>query len=393
MTTSESFVKPMPGWLVLLFAATCGFAAANLYYAQPIISIISNSLGQDASTASFIVTLGQLGYCAGLFFLVPLGDLLDNRRLILCTMGVLIVALAASALAPTSELFLLAMFILGGSSVVAQMIVPVAAHLSSDANRGQVVGTVMSGLLTGILLSRPVSILITDSIGWRSVFGISAVLIAVIMIMLARLLPARRPTAGHSYAELIGSLLILWRTTPLVRLRAFYQASLFASFILFWTIVPLHLAGPSINLQQSSIALFALVGALGVLAAPVAGRFADRGKSHIATGFSISMVAFAFLLAIVWPDSLFALVCASVLLDIGVQANLVIGQRAIYSLGADKRSRLNALYVAFFFVGGALGSALASPLFEYGQWKLVCGVGLAFPVTALFLYARNNSKY
>jgi predicted MFS family arabinose efflux permease len=391
VTSVVSGRESIPKWLVFLFATTCGLSAANIYYAQPIINVIATSLIEDVTTASFVITLAQLGYCAGLIFLVPLGDLFENRRLIVTTLAVLTLALVAAAIAPTSELFYVSMLVLGTTSVTAQMIVPVAARMASEQARGQVVGMVMSGLFLGVLLSRPVSILITDAFGWRAVFAISAALMTVLAVLLRKFLPVRKPVADHSYVELIASLWGLWRDTPALRTRAWYQASLFASFTLFWTVVPLHLAGDDIGLKQSGIALFSLVGTFGVLVSPVAGRLADRGKSHAATGLSLFMVIISFVMAFVWTDSLLILVVASILLDVGVQANLVVGQRTIYSLNAEQHSRLNGLYIALFFVGGAAGSALSSPLYEYAGWALICFTGSIFPVLGLVLYV-NESK-
>lgn len=386
---SGQTLKPISGWMVALLATACGLTVANLYYAQPLINIIALSLDLTTSAASLIVTLTQLGYCAGLIFLVPLGDLLENRRLVVCTLVAIVVASTAAAIAPSSMLFLTAMVVLGVSAVAAQMLVPIAAHMAPESSRGQVVGSVMSGLLLGVLLSRPVSILIADHFGWRCVFAVSAALMATLALMMWKLLPSRHPSAQQKYTKLIGSLWMLWHTNPVLRRRAIYQAGLFASFTLFWTTVPLQLAGPTINLSQSGIALFALAGALGVIAAPIAGRIADRGWGRAGTGISLAMVASGFLVAMWGTESVIALVIASVLLDIGVQVNLVIGQREIYALNADQRSRLNGLYVAFFFVGGSIGSAMASPLFTHGGWTWVTWVGLAIPVLTLALYVSE----
>lgn len=380
----------MRSWMTALFAAACGFTVANLYYAQPLIGLIAGSLGMQESAASFIVTLAQLGYCVGLIFLVPLGDLVENRRLVVCAQGALVLALVTAALSPTSGLFLMAMTVVGVSAVAAQMLLPIAAHMTQESNRGHVIGTVMSGLLMGVLLARPVSILIADAFGWRVVFAGSAALMMALSVLLWRCLPVRYPSASHGYARLIRSLWSLWRTTPVLRQRAIYQACLFAAFTLFWTTIPLQLASQPFHLSQASIALFSLAGALGAVAAPIAGRLADRGWGRAATGASLVMVALALLLA-AWGarGELVALVAASVLLDVGVQVNLVIGQRTIYSLSPDQRSRLNGIYIAVFFAGGAVGSALASLLFSRGGGELVSGVALIFPLMALVIYATN----
>ena len=377
----------MPRWMVFVFACACGIVVANLYYAQPLIGIIAPDIGLSESVASLIVTLTQIGYCVGLILLVPLGDLVENRKLVLFTICGAILALCIAMLAPTASWFLLASLLIGIGSVAVQMLIPIAAHISPEERRGRTVGNIMSGLLLGIMLSRPLSSLIANSFGWRSVFGMSAVLLIILTIILWALLPVRKPASHHHYFSLIQSLWSLLRDTPILRRRALYQAALFASFTLFWTIIPILLASPLYNLSQQGIALFALAGALGVIAAPIAGRIADRGHTKPATALSLIAVALAFLLSQLGSSgSLMALVFAGILLDLGVQCNVVLGQRTIYLLGADIRSRLNALYMAIFFAGGAIGSGIASIAYVYGGWSLVAWIGFSFPVIALIFF-------
>lgn len=373
--------------MIFLFACACGLVVANLYYAQPLISLIAPEIGLQESAASLIVTLTQLGYCIGLILLVPLGDLLENRKLVIFTICGAILALFIAMLAPTAGWFLFSSLIIGIGSVGVQMLIPIAAHITPEDRRGRTIGNIMSGLLLGIMLARPISSLIAHSFGWRAVFGASALLLILLAIILWFLLPIRKPKSNHHYFSLIGSLWTLLVHTPTLRRRALYQAALFASFTLFWTITPILLAGPLFNLSQQGIALFALAGALGVIAAPIAGRIADHGHTKIATGFSLATVAIAFLLAQMGGyGSLAALVIAGILLDLGVQSNVVLGQRTIYLLGADIRSRLNALYMAIFFAGGAIGSGIASLAYVYGGWSLVAWIGFAFPAVALLFF-------
>jgi len=305
-------------------------------------------------------------------------------------MSGVILALLVATIAPSAPLFLAASLLIGLGAVAVQMLVPIAAHMAPDASRGRVVGNVMSGLLLGIMLARPVSSLIASAFGWRTVFGTSAVLMVALLFILRRFLPERRPVADHSYRSLIFSLWELLRDTPVLRRRAAYQAASFAAFSLYWTAVPLVLSGPTFGMTQRGIALFALAGAAGALAAPIAGRMADRGWSRIATGVSLVIVAIAFLLSGQGSSgSLAALLVAGILIDLGVQSNLVLGQRAIYALGASTRSRLNGLYMAIFFAGGALGSGIASVTYTYGGWELVSWVGFALPCIALILYVTE----
>ncbi|QCG92427.1 MFS transporter [Azospirillum sp. TSA2s] len=372
--------------LVLLMALACGVVVANIYYAQPLVGLIGPAVGLSPETASLVVTLTQVGYGAGLVLLVPLGDLLENRRLVVVTLCSTVLALLVAAVAPTASLFLTAAFLIGVTSVAVQMLVPLAAHMAPEASRGQVVGNVMSGLLLGILLARPVSSLIADSLGWRAVFGLSAVVMVGFALLLWRVLPQRRPKGQSSYGALLGSLGRLLVRTPVLQRRTVYQTMMFAAFSLYWTSVPLLLMGAPFHLSQRGIALFALSGAAGALVAPIAGRIADRGWTRPATGFALAIAALSFFVARAGEGSIALLVLAGLLLDMGVQMNMVLGQRAIYSLGAETRSRMNAIYMAIFFLGGAAGSALAGYAFAVGGWAPVTWIGFAFPAVGLLFY-------
>ena len=377
----------------MLLAAACGLTAANIYYAQPLIGLIAPAVGLGDRAASLIVTVTQIGYCIGLMLLVPLGDLVENRALTFWTLLADVAALLAAALAPSAMAFLSAALFIGVASAATQMLVPIAAHLAPDATRGRTIGNVMSGLLLGIMLARPVSSLIADVFGWRAVFGVSALAITALAFALRARLPQRAPKVDHGYVALIASLWTLLRDTPVLRRRAAYQAALFAAFSLFWTAVPLELAGPAFGLSQRGIALFAFAGAAGALAAPIVGRIADRGWGRGATAVSMAMVAAAFPAARIGANgSLLALLAGAVLLDAGVQGNQVVSQRVIYALGDEARSRLNGLYIAIFFVGGAVGSSIASLAFASGGWERVSWIGMIFPLIALALFAGESRR-
>lgn len=390
---AEAAQQAVSAGMTTLLAVACGLSAANIYYAQPLIGLIAPAVGLGDKAASLIVTVTQVGYCLGLVLLVPLGDLVENRSLTFWTLSGAAAALAAAALAPSATAFLGAALLIGVASTAAQMLVPIAAHLAPDASRGRTIGNVMSGLLLGIMLARPFSSLIADALGWRAVFGVSALAIAVLAFALRALLPERRPTVDHGYVALIASLWTLLRDTPVLRRRAAYQAALFAAFSLFWTAVPLELAGPTFGLSQRGIALFAFAGAAGALSAPIVGRLADRGWGRASSVVSMAAVAAAFLVAELGASgSMMALLAGAVLLDAGVQGNQVASQRVIYALGDKARSRLNGLYIATFFVGGAVGSSIASLAFALGGWERVSWIGLVFPVIALTLFAREYSR-
>jgi predicted MFS family arabinose efflux permease len=325
-----------------------------------------------------------------LLFIVPLGDLLENRRLIFGALLLTAVALAAAAISTSAWLFLLAALAIGIGSVAAQILVPFAAHLSKESTRGQTVGKVVSGLLLGIMLARPAASLVADHGSWRSVFGGASALIVALSLVLRSKLPVRVPVSRFSYRKLIGSLWGLFLATPVLRRRAAYHAGLFGSFSLFWTVTPMMLAGSQFHLSQTGIAIFALVGMAGAVASPIAGRLADAGYTLPATAAALALGVISFALPMVVPESrniaLALLVIASIVLDMGVAANLVLGQRAIFSLGADVRSRLNGIYFALFFAGGALGSALGAWVFASYGWHAALLTGMAFPGMALLYW-------
>ncbi len=377
---------------ILLIAVACGALAANLYYAQPLVDMIGPSVGLGKAAEGLVVTATQLGYAAGLVFLVPLGDFFESRRLILIAMLTNVVAILGMVLTQGATSFFVAMFLIGATSTAAQMLVPLAATLTPPERRGRVVGRVMSGLLTGILLARPAASFLADLIDWRGLFVLSAGLIVVIGLTLMRVLPEKRPEARSTYFRLIGSLGRLVRDEPVLRRRAFYHAMLFAAFSMFWTGAPLLLLSPAYGFTPSGVALFALAGVLGVFAAPVAGWLADHRYGYATAMGAQATVLIAFGLAWFGQVSLVVLVLAAVLLDLGVQANMVISQREIFALHPAIRNRLNAVYMATFFMGGAIGSALVSPTLHFFGWHAYSALGMAFPAVALASYLLLERK-
>jgi predicted MFS family arabinose efflux permease len=385
-----------PG-MVLLLAIAAGAIVANLYYAQTLVGPIAQATGLSTESAGLIVTLTQIGYTLGLLFIVPLGDLLENRRLIVGGLLVTAVALLVAAFSTSAWAFLAAALAIGLGSVAAQILVPFAAHLSKEATRGQTVGKVVSGLLLGIMLARPAASLIADHTSWHVVFGGAAVLMVVLATVLRLMLPERVPTSPLPYAKLIGSLWHLFAETPVLRRRAAYHAGLFGSFSLFWTVTPIVLAGAQFHLSQTGIAIFALVGMAGAVASPIAGKLADGGHTLIATAAALLLGIFSFALPMFAPHSttlaLGLLVVASIVLDMAVAANLVLGQRAIFSLAAEVRSRLNGLYFATFFAGGAAGSALGAWVYALYGWQAALLTGMAFPGLALLYWVTEYIQH
>ncbi|MBP2661255.1 MAG: major facilitator superfamily 1 [Firmicutes bacterium] len=395
MNNVRTETKKVPNWITFLLAIACGVIVANLYYAQPLVGPISADTHLPLASAGLIVTLTQIGYVFGLLFIVPLSDLIENRRLVVSALAVVICALVAAPLTNNALFFLAAAMFIGLGSVAAQILVPYAAHLATEERRGQVVGNVMSGLLLGIMLARPIASFITDLWGWRAVFTLSAAITAILAVLLALVLPERKPSPTMNYGELLSSLWSLFKTKAVLRRRSLYQACLFGAFSLFWTVIPLWLAS-HFHLSQQGIALFALAGVAGAIAAPIAGRLADKGWTKILTGVAIVIAALSFLLTHIFEDhstiSLAMLVVAAITLDMAVSGNLVLSQRAIYSLGSEIRGRVNGIFMAVFFIGGAIGSALGGWAYAYGGWMFASILGLSMPVAALLYYftEKNN---
>lgn len=382
--------------IILILAAACGLIVANLYYAQPLIGPISEDLGLSSGAAGLIVTLAQIGYGLGLLFLVPLGDIVENRKLVAILLVLAAIVLALGGGIHNVTLFLLTSMLIGMSSVAAQVLVPYAAHLSPEATRGRNVGNVMSGLLLGIMLARPVSSLVAEYMGWRAVYYLSAGAMLALALVLLRALPVRKPSTSTRYSALMISMLQLLKSTPILRRRALYHACVFGTFSLFWTTVPLYLTGPAFGFSQQEVALFALVGVSGALAAPVAGRLADRGWIRPGTAIALALVLVSMALPLAdQSGSTFALILlliAAVVLDMGVSANLVLSQRTIFSLGAEIRSRLNGLFMAIFFAGGAIGSALGGWSYSEGGWNAALWIGITLPALALIYYLTEKKR-
>jgi len=367
---------------ILAMATACGVAVANIYYNQPMLGVIeADFAGQGAAAA--IPTLTQVGYAAGLLLLVPLGDLTDRRRLIVGQFGLLAVALALAALAPGALALALASLLVGACAAVAQQIVPFAATLAAPDQRGRVIGLVMGGLLAGILLSRVLSGQVAALWGWRAMFWLGAPLALAAGLLMARTLP-RTPVAqpGLGYGVALVSLARLWREEAELRRATQVQAALFASFSAFWTVLALHLAEPGLNLGADAAGLFGVVGLVGVLAAPAAGRLADRHGPGPGIVIGAALAALSWLGSGLW-DGVAGLLVGVVVLDLGIQLAMISHQHTIYARRPEARARINTLYMTGMFLGGAAGSAGATLAWDAGGWAWVAGFGAALAVAAL----------
>lgn len=374
--------------LITLVAISTGALVANLYYAQPLIASIAPEIGITPDLAGSVVSITQIGYGAGLFLLVSLADLVENRRLVLVLLSLATLGLVGAAVSTSATVFFLSAFVIGLCSTAAQVLIPLVAHLVPAKRRGRVVGNVMAGVLTGIMLARPVALFVAASFGWRAVFWGSAALMLGIGAALVRVMPHHKPRGGMHYGQVIASMAGLLRDLPILRWRAIYQALMFAAFNLFWTAAPLMLA-EHFGLTEHGIGLFALAGAGGALAAPIAGRLADRGLTSALTAGAMAALALCFY-ATGWAAAalaLAALLLLTIVIDAAVQVNQVVSQRLIFSGAPETRGRVNALYMTITFIGGALGSVLGTLTYHWGGWTATATLGGLIGLLALALFA------
>ena len=384
--------RGMSRGLILLFAVATGQAVACNYLAQPLLETIRDLFGVSAAVAGLIVTAAQIGYAAGLILLLPLGDLFERRRLITTLAAITVVGLVAAAVAPSIGFLIAAAGVIGTTSVMAQLLVPFAATLSPEAERGRVVGTVMSGLLLGILLARTFSGLVADVAGWRAVYIIAAVLMTAQAVLLYVKLPRYHQSAGLSYPKLLASVLDIARREPVLRRRALYGALSFASFSILWTTLAFLLAGPAYGFSDGVIGLFGLVGAAGALTASVVGRFTDRGWGYGLTGLSCASLLAGFGLLWLGGHHLSALLAGILVLDVGSTGVHISNQSEIYRLQPAARNRINAFYMTTCFVGAAAGSAMAALVFDRWAWTGSCALGLLVAMAATARWATDRQR-
>jgi predicted MFS family arabinose efflux permease len=383
---SEAAPKPVPRKLVALLAIGCGVTVANLYYAQPLLDAIASHFGVSDGTAGLLVTVSQVCYGLGLVFLAPLSDLVDRRKLVAALLAISCVASAGAAAAPQFAVLALAIGVASATSVVAQVLVPFASTLAPEGERGHVVGMVMSGLLSGVLLARTLSGLIAGATGWRTVFALAAVAMALLAVALWRAMPERRPSTSLGYGALLGSVGALIRREPILRRRMVFGACGYAGFSLVWTTLTFLLSDAPFNYGETQIGLFGLAGLAGAIAAVRFGRLHDRGHGRIATGGVLAAVLLAWPVFYLGRHSVPAIIVGLVMLDFGVQGQNVLSQGAIYALGRETTGRVTTAYITSNFTGGAIGSAAGSIAWTAGGWLPVCAVGFAFAATAMLAW-------
>lgn len=389
MTKTTQGLSPA---LILLMSVATGLAVASNYYAQPLLDTIARAFDLSASSAGFIVTAAQLGYAAGLLFLVPLGDMFERRMLI-----VSMTLLAAGGMLITASSQSLTMMIIGTAltglfSVVAQILVPLAATLASPEKRGKVVGTIMSGLLLGILLARTVAGLLASIGGWRTVYWVASVLMVIMALALWRGLPKVKQENHLNYPQLLASVFSLFTRDKLLRTRAILGCLTFANFSILWTSMAFLLAAPPFNYSEGVIGLFGLAGAAGALGARPAGGLADKGKSHMTTSAGLVLLLLSW--AAIWYGhvSVLALIVGILVLDLTVQGVHITNQTVIYRVKPDARNRLTAGYMTSYFIGGAAGSLISASAWQHAGWTGVCTIGAIVAAINLLVWWRGYHR-
>lgn len=379
----EHPTPPLSRWLVLLMAFATGVAVASNYYNQPLLQTLADEFGLSYARAGTLVTTAQVSYALGLILLVPLGDLLERRGLIVGMTLLVAAGLLLSACAPSFTMLLLGTALAGAFSSVAQVLVPFAATLAAPAERGRVVGTLMSGLLLGILLARTVAGSLSELGSWRAVYFLAAAAMTATALALWCALPRYRHPERLGYPRLLASVFALFREEPELRLYTLLGGLTFALFAMLWTPLAFLLSAEPYGYSDGVIGLFGIVGAVGALAASLAGRLADRGRAAQAITLGLALLALSWLPLGFAGGSLAALLVGVVLLDLAVQLTHVSNMNQVYRLRPEARSRINAGYMTGYFVGGALGSLSSAALYEAFGWRGVCAAGAALGVVVL----------
>lgn len=380
---------PLSPALIALMSVATGLAVASNYYAQPLLDTIANAFSLSPNQAGFIVTAAQLGYAAGLLFLVPLGDMFERRALIVSMTLLAAGGMLITASSQSLGLMLLGTALTGLFSVVAQILVPLAATLATPDKRGKVVGTIMSGLLLGILLARTVAGLLAGLGGWRTVYWVASVLMMLMALALWRGLPKVKAENHLNYPQLLASVFSLFAGNKLLRTRALLGCLSFANFSILWTSMAFLLAAPPFNFSDAVIGLFGLVGAAGALGARQAGGLADKGKSHLTTTGGLLLLLLSWLAIWLGHSSVLALIIGILVLDLTVQAVHITNQTVIYHQKPDARNRLTAGYMTSYFIGGAAGSLISASAWQHAGWAGVCVAGSVLALLNLLVWWRG----
>lgn len=377
---------------VSFMAIATGLIVANLYYCQPLVILIAKEFLIAEEKAATITYLTQAGYAIGMFVMVPLGDKLERKKQIQFTTFSAIIALILAATSKSFLMLQIASFLIGAFSIVPQLILPLAASLASPEQRGKVIGTIMSGLLVGILISRTVSGFVGLWIGWRGMFWIAALLCLLIMLVIQKKFPVNRPNFKGTYGQLYNSMFTLIKEQKMLREATLINAVSFAQFGAFWTTMVLLPSEAPFNYNSATIGLFGIVGASGALAAPLVGKLGDKGKPRIIIGYGCVLLLLSFIVFYFSAESLIGLLIGIVFIDVGLQAIHISNQTRIYAFLPEARNRMNTIFMSFSFLGTALGSAFGIWLWNYGKWHAFSVGGIALALLSILIYILTYKR-
>ncbi|WP_325638202.1 MFS transporter [Chitinophaga sp.] len=373
-------------------ALCTGLIVANIYYSQPLLVLMSEEFKVSESNAGQVTFFTQVGYALGLLFCVPLGDKLERKRQIVIMTLAAVVALVAAAKSVNITMLKVTGLMIGFTSVVPQLILPLAANLSDPASRGKVIGTIMSGLLVGILLSRTLSGVVGHHFGWRAMFWIAAAISALLAVIMITSFPSSKPNFQGSYGHLMKSLLTLVKEQPVLREASAINACCFAMFGMFWTTVVFLLSDAPFKYTSEQIGLMGLAAAAGALGAPLVGRIADKKNPRIAIGYGIIFLLFGYFLFYIFKTNIIGIIIGIIAIDLGLQGIHVSNQTRIYTLLPEARNRLNTVFMTTSFIGTSLGSGIGLWVWSFAQWNGVCVAGIALILIALIIYLSTYKK-
>lgn len=382
-------------FLIIIMAVASGITVANLYYIQPLLAVIAKNFNTAQVNVSFAATATQIGYAVGMLLILPLADIREKKSLILIMLGCSTVSLLVLAFSLNSTQLIIASFAVGFTSVVPQLIVPIAAQFADPKERGKVIGTVMGGLLFGILVSRTFSGIVGRFFGWRIVFFIAALFMILLAVFLNFKLPRCPSLSKMRYGQLFTSMAKLTHELPVLRESAINGGMMFAAFSVFWTTLSFLLAGPHYHLGADTAGLFGLAGVVGASVAPIAGRLADKRSPRFTISIGMGAITFSYICFILFGFKLAGLVAGVILLDLGVQSGQISNQARVHAISDEARNRINTVYMVSYFVGGSLGSFLGSVSYAWAGWSGVCIVGFATQAVAVAVHiiGWKNDKW
>jgi predicted MFS family arabinose efflux permease len=380
MTEQEQHINST---LVVLMAVAIGVIVANLYYLQPLLQQVRAGFHVSTASTSLLITLIQVGYVIGLFFILPLGDLFVRRTLIVTIFLVAALAMAGASFIHSFAIFALLTVVIGLSSVAGQVIIPLGADLAPDAQRGRVLGRLMTGLLGGILLSRTLSGAVSEAIGWRGVYQVSAGLLVVMAVVMYFALPQERSRDRFEYRHLATGGVTMMRNSVSLRRRGWLGGTAFGAFSVLWSTLAFQLSAAPFHYSSGVIGLFGLFGLAGIVAANVAGRLADQGRTQLGTVSSAFLIIIAFAVLSVGRRNVWLIAVGIILLDAGAQGTHVSNQSIIYAIAPSQRSTINSIYMVCFFTGASIGSLVSGYAFAHYGWNGTCAVGAIFGVATI----------